>query len=56
MLNIMRYLKKFNEAIIDYKTENLDNFYKEVNEELNIGRGLSFRKLVLMGDKNDIDD
>jgi len=51
----MRYLKKFNEAIIDYKTENLDNFYKEVNEELNIGRGLSFQKLVLMGDKNDIE-
>jgi hypothetical protein len=47
----MKHLKKFNEAIIDWKSDNLEKFIKEVEAEWSIG----VDELQRIGAKNDIE-
>jgi hypothetical protein len=47
----MKHLKKFNEAIIDWKSDNLEKFIKEVEAEWSIG----VDELQRIGTKNDIE-
>ena len=47
----MRHIKKFNEAIIDYKSEGIDNFYHEVSQLLPI----TFERVVEIGERNGVE-
>lgn len=50
----MKYIKKFNEAIVDWKSDNIENFYKEALKSLDSGK-ISKETLKEIGEKNDIE-
>ena len=51
----MKYLKKFNESIVDYDTENIRSFYNELSEIVKKKRIVTFQELVESGNRNDIE-
>lgn len=51
----MRYLKKFNEAIVDYETDNIKSFYDELSDKIKTSKFLTFQDLLEVGDENDIE-
>ena len=55
----MKYLKRFNEAILDYKSENIDGFYKDVKDLLDTKTGrmkqLTEAEAKSIGDKNGVE-
>jgi hypothetical protein len=55
----MKYLNKFNEAIIDYKGDNIEGFYKGIKELLDKNKRSFFYEVPLkdaikVGEKNGI--
>lgn len=66
MVIVNTQFRKTNEAIVDYHSENIDNFYQEIveilNQRLNVGRQsgwgrseIFFDQIVEIGKKNDVD-
>lgn len=51
----MKYLKKFNEAIIDWKSDNLENFIKEGKDFFKDSKKIPIDKLKEIGDKHDVE-
>lgn len=55
----MRHLKRFNEAIVDWETDNIKSFYQELNDRLDnlpkLKYSLSFDDIKEVGDKYDIE-
>jgi hypothetical protein len=47
----MKRIKKFNEAVIDYKSDNIVNFYNELKDKLSQRRMIFFQDVVESGDK-----
>lgn len=47
----MKHIRKFNESIIDYKSENIDNFYNQVKEL----RPITFERIVEIGKQNGVE-
>lgn len=47
----MKHLRRFNEAIVEWETDNIKSFYNELKEKRNI----SFSDMKEVGDKNDIE-
>jgi len=50
----MKYLKSFNEAIVDWETDNIRNFYNELSDKLSLSN-ITFKDIKEVGDKNDIE-
>ncbi len=50
----MKHLKRFNEAIVDWETDNLKAFYEEAKKNLKED-SISFEELVAIGNKHDIE-
>lgn len=51
----MKYLKKFNEAIVEWETDNIKNFYKELKNKLNFTKSISFDFIAREGKKHNIE-
>jgi len=51
----MKYLKKFNEAIVDYETDNIKSFYDELSKKIETSNILTFQDVKEVGDRNDIE-
>jgi hypothetical protein len=51
----MKYLKSFNEAIVDWETDNIINFYNELKDRLSSSSNISFKDIKEVGDKNNIE-
>ena len=51
----MKYLKGFNEAIVDYETDNIKSFYDELSNKIETSKILTFEDVKEVGDKNDIE-
>jgi hypothetical protein len=51
----MKYLKRFNEAIIDHNTEDLRSFYQDALSVVNIDGSISFEELAHIGSKYSIE-
>jgi len=51
----MKYLKRFNEAIVDYDTENIRSFYNELKKIVTSKKITTFEEAVEIGKKNDIE-
>jgi hypothetical protein len=50
----MKHLRRFNEAIVDWESDNLKAFYEEAKKSLKKD-SISFEDLVIIGKKHDID-
>jgi len=50
----MRHLKRFNEAIVEWETDNIKSFYKELKDKVN-SKTISFNDIKNVGDKYDIE-
>lgn len=50
----MKHLRRFNEAIVDWESDNLKAFYEEAKKSLKKD-SISFEELVAIGNKNDIE-
>jgi hypothetical protein len=51
----MKYLKGFNEAIVDYETDNIKSFYDELCDKIKTSKVLTFDDVKEVGDRNDIE-
>jgi len=55
----MKHLKRFNEAIVEWETDNIKSFYKELKDKLanlpKLKYTLSFEDIKEVGDKHDIE-
>lgn len=51
----MKYLKGFNESIVDYETDNIKSFYDELSNKIETSKILTFEDVKEVGDKNDIE-
>lgn len=51
----MKYLKKFNEAIIDWKSDNLEQFIKDGKDFFKDSKKIPIGKLKEIGDKHDVE-
>jgi len=51
----MKYLKGFNEAIVDYETDNIKSFYDELCDKIKTSKVLTFDDVKEVGNRNDIE-
>lgn len=51
----MKYLKRFNEAILEWETDNIKSFYQELEDKIENLTHLSFEDLKQSGEKNDVE-
>lgn len=47
----MRFLKKFNEAIIDWETDNIKDFYQDCIDKIKQNQRISFKEMQEIGEK-----
>ena len=51
----MKHLKRFNESIVDYDTENIKSFYNELTDIIKNKKIVNFEEAVEVGKRNDVE-